>query len=89
LVSRAHAKRGSGSPILAPISATASAIPMTERHHPVLDDRLRHDLRTPLAIIMGFGELLAAERPLDDEIRRDYARRVVEAGEELRRLIDT
>jgi signal transduction histidine kinase len=55
----------------------------------VLDDRLRHDLRTPLAIIMGFGELLAAERPLDDEVRRDYARRVVEAGEELRRLIDT
>jgi signal transduction histidine kinase len=63
--------------------------PASSDRHPVLDDRLRHDMRTPLAVIMGFGELLAAERPLEDAVRCDYARRVVEAGEELRRLIDT
>jgi len=50
--------------------------------------RLRHDLRTPLTIVTGFAEILAGDRPLSDEERRDYARRIVEAAEQIRELID-
>jgi signal transduction histidine kinase len=35
--------------------------------------RLRHDLRTPLTVVSGFAEVLAAEKPVADEDRRDYA----------------
>jgi signal transduction histidine kinase len=49
--------------------------------------RLRHDLRTPLTIIAGFGELLAGEEPVADEQRREYARRIVDAAEDMRRLL--
>jgi signal transduction histidine kinase len=51
-------------------------------------ERLRHDLRTPLTVVIGFAELLAGERTLGDEQRRDYAQRVLDAGLELRRLLD-
>jgi signal transduction histidine kinase len=50
--------------------------------------QLRHDLRTPLTVVIGFAELLASERELSDERRRDYAERVVNAGLEIRALID-
>jgi signal transduction histidine kinase len=50
--------------------------------------RLRHDLRTPLTIVSGFAEILAADRPVSDEDRRDYAQRIVAAAEEIRELID-
>jgi signal transduction histidine kinase len=50
--------------------------------------RLRHDLRTPLTIITGFGEILAADRPVSDEDRRDYAQRIVSAADEIRAMID-
>ena len=50
--------------------------------------KLRHDLRTPLTIVAGFAEILAADRPLSDEDRRDYAQRIVVAAEEIRVLID-
>ena len=50
--------------------------------------RLRHDLRTPLTIVSGFAEILAADRPVSDEDRRDYAQRIVTAAEEIRVLID-
>ena len=50
--------------------------------------RLRHDLRTPLTIVPGFAEILAADRPVSDEDRRDYAQRIVAAAEEIRELID-
>jgi signal transduction histidine kinase len=50
--------------------------------------RLRHDLRTPLTIITGFGEILAADRPVSDEDRRDYAQRIVAAAAEIRAMID-
>ena len=50
--------------------------------------RLRHDLRTPLTIVTGFAEILAADRPVSDEDRRDYAQRIVAAAEEIRELID-
>jgi signal transduction histidine kinase len=49
--------------------------------------RLRHDLRTPLTIIAGFAELLAGEQPLPDEQRREFARRIVNAAEDMRELL--
>jgi signal transduction histidine kinase len=51
-------------------------------------NRLRHDLRTPLTVVIGFAELLASDRELGVEERRDYAQRVLNAGYELRELID-
>ena len=50
--------------------------------------RLRHDLRTPLALVIGFAELLATERPLSDEQRRDLSAVVLSAAFEMRALID-
>ena len=49
--------------------------------------RLRHDLRTPLTIVAGFAELLAGEQPLSDEQRREFARRIVSAAEEMRETL--
>jgi signal transduction histidine kinase len=51
--------------------------------------RLRHDLRTPLTVVIGFAELLASDRELTDDQRREYAARVLNAGVEMRELIDT
>jgi len=51
--------------------------------------RLRHDLRTPLTVVIGFAEILAGERPLTEDERRDYAQRVLSAGMEMRDLIDS
>ena len=50
--------------------------------------RLRHDLRTPLTIVGGFAEVLAADRPLSDAERRGYAARIVAAAAELRQMLD-
>ena len=50
--------------------------------------RLRHDMRTPLTIVAGFSEVLAADGPMSDEARRDYAARIQAAAEELRAMID-
>jgi signal transduction histidine kinase len=50
--------------------------------------RIQHDLRTPLTIVSGFSEVLAADRPISDETRRDYAARIHAAAEELREMID-
>ena len=50
--------------------------------------RIRHDLRTPLTIVAGFAEVLAADRPMSDEDRRDFATRIVDAAGEIRDLID-
>jgi signal transduction histidine kinase len=50
--------------------------------------RLRHDLRTPLTVVIGFAEILAGNRPLSDEDRRDYADRVLSAAIEIREMID-
>ena len=51
--------------------------------------RLRHDLRTPLTVVIGFAELLAGDRVLSDTDRRDYAERVLTAAIEMREMIDT
>jgi signal transduction histidine kinase len=50
--------------------------------------RLRHDLRTPLTIVAGFAEVLAADRPITDQDRRDFAARIQDAAVEIRELID-
>jgi signal transduction histidine kinase len=50
--------------------------------------RLRHDFRTPLTIVTGFAEVLAGEKPVSEEDRRDYARRIRDAAGELRALVD-
>jgi signal transduction histidine kinase len=50
--------------------------------------RLRHDMSTPLTIVSGFSEVLAADEPISDEARRDYAKRIHAAAEELRVMID-
>jgi signal transduction histidine kinase len=50
--------------------------------------RFRHDIRTPLTIVTGFAEVLAAERPVSDEDRRDYARRILDAGREIQAMVD-
>ena len=50
--------------------------------------RLRHDLRSPLTIVIGFAELMAADRPISDEQRRDYSERMLNAAVEMRELIE-
>jgi len=50
--------------------------------------RLRHDLRTPLTIVSGFAEVLAADRPISDADRREYAGRIHAAAVEIGELID-
>ena len=50
--------------------------------------RLRHDLRTPLTIVSGFAEVLAAERPISDADRREYANRIHAAAIEIGELVD-
>ena len=45
-------------------------------------------MRTPLTIVSGFAEVLAGEKPVSDEDRRDYARRIAEAAGELRVVLD-
>ena len=51
-------------------------------------NRLRHDLRTPLTVVIGFAEILSGDRPLSDDDRRDYAERVLSAAIEIREMID-
>jgi signal transduction histidine kinase len=50
--------------------------------------RLRHDLRTPLTIVAGFAEVLAADRQISDSDRREFATRIQDAAGEIRKLID-
>jgi two-component system, OmpR family, phosphate regulon sensor histidine kinase PhoR len=50
--------------------------------------RLRHDLRTPLTIVTGFAEVLASDKPITDESRREYAQRIHAAAAELRTMLD-
>ena len=56
---------------------------------PVDVRRLVHDLRSPVAVIEGFAQLL--ERGTDTltaEQRADYTRRIVEAAGEIKVLLD-
>jgi signal transduction histidine kinase len=50
--------------------------------------RIRHDIRTPLTIVTGFAEVLAGDRAVSDADRQDYARRILDAGQEIRTMLD-
>jgi signal transduction histidine kinase len=50
--------------------------------------RIRHDMRTPLTIVTGFAEVLAGDRAVSDADRQDYARRILDAGQEIRSMLD-
>ena len=50
--------------------------------------RLRHDLRSPLTVVLGFAELMASDRPMTEEQRREYSERVHAAAVEMRDLLD-
>ena len=50
--------------------------------------RLRHDLRTPLTIVAGFAEVLAADREISEADRREYASRIQAAAVEIGELVD-
>ena len=50
--------------------------------------RLRHDLRTPLTIVAGFAEVLAADRQISESDRKEFATRIQDAAAEIRKLID-
>jgi signal transduction histidine kinase len=51
--------------------------------------RLRHDLRTPLTIVSGFAEVLAADREISDADRQEFAKRIQDAAAEIRRMLDS
>jgi signal transduction histidine kinase len=51
-------------------------------------EMLRHDLRSPLTVITGFADLLALDHRLSAEQRKDYAKRISAAADEIRRLLD-
>jgi len=48
--------------------------------------RLAHELKTPLTVITGFAELLAARD--DERTRREAATRIMQAAERLSSVID-
>ena len=51
--------------------------------------RLVHDLRSPLMVVEGFASLLSRdEGALTAEQRDDYVRRIHEAAEDMRALLD-
>jgi signal transduction histidine kinase len=62
---------------------------MADEYMPYGLSQLRHDLRTPLTVVIGFAEIMAGERSLTEAERRDYAERVLSAGIEIRELIDS
>jgi signal transduction histidine kinase len=49
--------------------------------------KLRHDLRSPLVVITGFAQLLAGDRDISDEERRDYADRILRASQEMEAMM--
>ena len=51
--------------------------------------RLVHDLRSPVAVIDGFAQLLQrGAGTLTEEQRADYTQRIVDAAGELKTLLD-
>jgi signal transduction histidine kinase len=53
-----------------------------------LRSRISHDLRTPLAVIVGYAELLAS-RGDEPDFRREAASKILEAAERLGASLDS
>ncbi len=49
---------------------------------------LRHDVRSPLMVISGFARMLAGDRDITDEDRREFAERIEQAADDLRKKLD-
>lgn len=49
---------------------------------------LRHDVRSPLMVISGFARMLAGDRDVSEEERREFAERIEQAAEDLRKKLD-
>ena len=49
---------------------------------------LRHDVRSPLMVISGFARMLGGDRDLSDEDRREFAMRIEQAADDLRKKLD-
>ncbi len=49
---------------------------------------LRHDVRSPLMVISGFARMLAGERDVSEDDRREFAQRIEQAAEDLRKKLD-
>ena len=49
---------------------------------------LAHALRTPIAVILGFSDLLMRPGELSEEDRQMYAQRIRSGAEELRTILD-
>ncbi len=49
---------------------------------------LRHDVRSPLMVISGFARMLAGDRDISDEDRREFAERIEQAADDLRKKLD-
>ena len=45
--------------------------------------------RTPLTIVAGFAEVLAADRQISDADRQEFAKRIQDAAAEIRRMLDS
>jgi signal transduction histidine kinase len=59
---------------------------MTEHERDPHLSTLAHELKTPLAIIVGFAELLGARD--DERTRIEATKRIMEASERLREALD-
>ena len=59
---------------------------MTDDEREQLRAQLEHDLKTPLAVIVGYGELIATRE--DERARLEASRMILEAAERLSRGID-
>ena len=51
-------------------------------------NKLRHDIRSPLVVISGFAQLLAGDRVVSDDDRREYAGRIQTAAQELQEIVE-
>ncbi len=59
---------------------------MSDRE-PIAD--LAHKLRTPIAVVQGFADLLSRDDGrLTEEQRREYAQRIIGAAGEMREILD-
>ena len=59
---------------------------MSEKERDELRAQLAHELQTPLAVIVGYGELIATRG--DERARLEASRMILEAAERLSRGIE-